>query len=200
MFTNNYINFKFNMFTGLYSGETLSTQYGEIDGKYFVGVDGASVRMGYESYGQSLDIGQAMRKPRCQAITVPSSVNIDAIRNNYCGIYFGSGSTPATKDDYTLANPITTGLTVSGGIEKVGDFSDGKAEITGRYVLLNTTESEINIWEIGCFTPMIVHGSSKYYKLLMMERTVLSEPITIAPGTASVVTYKLTFNQTLNVE
>ena len=118
------------------------------------------------------------------------------------GLRFGSGSTPATKEDYCLASPITSGLAFSKGSLLWDKNTPGKYIAKASHVLTNTSEVEINIYEVGLFCTCYASTSlsSPVTYSALFERTVLPEPITIAPGEAKLVTYKLTFNQTLNVE
>lgn len=113
------------------------------------------------------------------------------------GVYFGTGSTPATWNDYTLESPITSGLTTSSG-GRLTERSGDTYSYLVTYTLYNNTDADINIYEVGLFSPVSYRDDQHY--LALMERTVLTEPITIPAGESKLVTYKITFNQTLNVE
>lgn len=189
MFTQNYINFKTGQFTGL--GSSSSEMF------RVTGVDGTSNSC-FSSRIGDCDIGGWLTIARCKAFNTESQASAWKCGG---GVWFGTGSTPANRNDYKLDSPITSGLSITNYqnytpliLEEV----PGKYAVCASYVLKNTTESEINIWEIGLITPCDV-GINKFWQVLM-ERTVLTEPITIAPGEAKLVTYKITFNQTLNVE
>lgn len=120
----------------------------------------------------------------------------------YPGVYFGTGSTPANLADHTLQSPITSGLTITNPSRVLLESEkEGQYTLSASYVLTNATEAELNIYEMGVVTPALVGGQygSCLYPVLM-ERTVLTEPITIPPGASKLVTYKITFNQTLNVD
>lgn len=190
MFTNNYIALKKQIFLSSYS-------------TYYKDVRGQSIQ-GYNCTLAYYDIGQWLHLARCQSIkTTVTSGN----PGNYPGVYFGSGSTPATKDDYTLESPITSGLSITNPSALTWvDNGNGKYTATASYVVQNTTDAEINIYEIGVFSSVNTYylgssnNSSNQFFLVLMERTVLDVPIVIAPGEAKLVTYKVTFNQTLNVE
>lgn len=110
------------------------------------------------------------------------------------GLYFGSGVTPATKQDYALESVITSGLTFpSQGISVIGKEADEQYAVIVTHSVRNISESAITIGEVGLFGSGYASASSHYYFLL--ERTVLSEPITIPAGGTKLVTYKITFNQ-----
>lgn len=113
----------------------------------------------------------------------------------YPGVYFGTGSTPASKADYTLESPITSGLSISSGTRLYADEGNGVHSYHATFVVKNTGSAEINISEIGLFSS--VNSSTSKFYCVLMERTVLDAPITIAPGETKLVTYKLTFNQTV---
>ena len=184
MFTNNMIKFMDGYFCGR--------------GKYYfnmVNVSGTSqyTDVQYAYYGFPL---QWLTSAYCRELVVDAN-SYDSL---YPGIYFGSGNTPATKADYKLESPITSGLSiVTPSSAVLQSDGDGKYIYSASFIVTNTSADEIIICEIGLFTPGAGQSASTLY-LTLMERTVLSEPIIIAPGERKVVTYEITFNQTLNVE
>lgn len=187
MFTNNYINFRKGAF--LATGSSSSEMYKIIN-------SGGTEKSVFSSYGVQCDLGGWMSNGRCRALVTDKATSRSSA---YPGVYFGTGSTPANKSDYKLESLIESGLQITSPSSAVWtDEGNGKYSIAADFVVRNTTESEINIYEIGIFTP-VSNGTSEFYQVLM-ERTVLAEPITIAPGEPKLVTYKITFNQTLNVE
>lgn len=114
--------------------------------------------------------------------------------NLYGGVYFGRGTTPAARTDYKLESVITSGLTISNvytfpQLETV----DGKYVWSASYVVKNTSTEDIVISEVGYYGQVGRNSSADY--LALMERTVLSTPLTIKPGESKLITYKLTFNQ-----
>lgn len=180
MFTNQYIVFRKVMFTG--------------NAEYMNNVSGSKFQ-GAASKMYECDLGKWMGIARCGDFTAEA----DSLSDVYPGVYFGSGSTPATKADIRLVSPITSGLTFTNPTSLVWtNDGNGKYSVAADFIVRNTSESEINIYEIGLFTAC-VRSTGKTYRCLM-ERTVLDVPIVIAPGEAKLVTYKITFNQTLNVE
>ena len=190
MFTDNYIALQHNLFFNTFGGSATNG----VSGKYLKGAGGQQVNI-YTSMTMTNfnNIGIALSKGRCRNIvTGVASSN----GNTYHGVYFGSGSTPANKADYTLESPITSGLNVTSQNVCILNKGDGQYEVRGQYIVENTTSAEINIYEIGVFLP-IQSKSSEWYSVLM-ERTVLTKPITIAPGESKLVTYKLTFNQSVS--
>lgn len=193
MFTNNYLAYRKHAFLGS-------------DNTYYVTADGSSRTM-YRLSIEVADLGQWLRLARCGEILTTSKTGAYPDTAVHPGVYFGSGSTPASKSDYKLESPITSGLAITNPSNLAWtDDGNGKYEVIADYILRNTSDAEINIYEIGVFSPVnsmsnsMYGSSSNVWWLTLMERTVLNEPISIAPGESKLVTYKLTFNQTLNVE
>lgn len=189
MFTNNYLKFKKFWF--------FNTSQSVVD---FAG-ESRTYTYGTNLYSVFADIGYYMDTARCRTIASGSSSNITMNGCN-AGIYFGSGSTPAAKSDYTLVNPITSGLTITNPSSLVyQEDGEGQHSYSASFILANTSDAEINIYEIGLFGQTAAYSSgARYYYPILMERTVLTEPINIQPGESKLVTYKVTFNQTLNVD
>lgn len=188
MFTNNYINWqKHKFFVKSYN-----------DNIKLTGPDGTQ-RACYGANPDASELGSWMWKARCREIAATEETSNYSHDNP--GVYFGTGSTPATKDDYKLEAPLTSGLTITNP-SSVSLTNSGSTYIaTASFILTNSTEAEINIREVGLFTPVCngvrsTPNSSGVYNILLMERTVLTEPITIPAGGSKLVTYKLTFNQT----
>ena len=191
MFTNNYINYKALMFHG---GNTYSS-YTHPTSLTFVwtigdtiGRNNPTISAQWSSKG---DFGFWLPKGRCRTFPTDRRTSNE---DTAFGIYFGSGSTPATKADYKLEKPITSGLRVS-GIDD--DYlilqNNGKYEAMVTFLLKNTSDAEINVYEIGAVTP-VGNSSSSFYPVLM-ERTVLAEPVTIPAGGTRALEYRVIINQ-----
>lgn len=187
MFTENYVKYRKGQF--LTSSCTLKT-WGNTSGTF------RFMDTGY----MNCDLGEVMSRGKCGTIEVISSGS--QIPRNYSGIYFGTGSTPAAVTDYKLENLISSGLTITNGNVAVTDLGNGKYEVSNDYIVKNTSGAEISIYEIGAVieSTKLYSGYDYYVYPCLVERTVLTEPITIAPGQAKLITYKVTFNQTLDVE
>lgn len=200
MFTANYDKYKKLMFMG----DTNFYYAPEINaGNGFVWTTGAELgtSLGGAPNSYNGDIGYWLNKGRVGAIptTTKSSVT-DAT----FGVYFGTGATPATKDDYTLESPITSGMTVTNyGNTSLVDFiytedEHGNQTFSVPYVLNNTSGAEINVYEIGVITPISSNGATVWP--VLMERTVLPEPVTIPAGESRMITYSVHINKVLSVE
>lgn len=102
-------------------------------------------------------------------------------------IAVGSGSTEATKDDYTLESPITS-LTVSS--YTFGATAEG---VQYTSVMTNPTDSDVVIREIGIFEKMNINSAYLPAHCCMWGREVLDTPITLEPGQTATFTAELTF-------
>ena len=109
------------------------------------------------------------------AIAIPLS---DTRYGTFHGTWYGKGRTPATWDDYTLADPITDSSVIgTAGTEAlVNNVSTDHVEISVPHSVTNQTDNPITIGEIGCFGQAYSGGSA-----ILLDRTVLEEPITIPP-------------------
>ena len=101
------------------------------------------------------------------------------------GLYFGTGNTPPSLDDYKLSGDIISGITVSYAVTSAGDNIDSDhAEITMTFTITNGNTQEITIREVALVT---MAG-------IMVERTVLDTPVTIPAGGIGQVTYTIRMN------
>lgn len=125
-----------------------------------------------------------------------SSLITSALGNSSAGIAIGSGETTPTENDYTLANQITSGFSGSAAAPSVVYDSENNVYISRIVVTItNTGESALTIKEIGLFETYGTAAalgsaiSTGTTKSLMIDRTVLDSPLTIAAGTSGVIHY-----------
>ena len=106
------------------------------------------------------------------------------------GTWYGRGRTPATVDDYTLEDPIfDNAITGASGLTAlVATVGDGYAQISATQSLTNNTDEEIAVGEVGCFGQISSSGSG-----ILMDRTVLEEPIVIPPKGTVAFEYVIKF-------
>lgn len=131
------------------------------------------------------------------ATSTSKPISYESSLGNSAGVRFGTGNTPATKADFKLDADIMTGLSVSKNTAVLSEEAPGKYVAQNAFVVTNTTDAEINIWEVGLYAPVNImqDANTKRFHYALMERTVLDAPINIQPGASKVVTYKLTINQ-----
>lgn len=110
------------------------------------------------------------------------------------GIVLGSGTTEPTVNDYFLQNYITSGfsatVTQTAGVDNNDDvFTDFLITIT------NTGNSTLTIGEIGYIqyiaATTTVGSTSSSKSNFLLDRTVLSTPVEIAPGDYETIRYRL---------
>lgn len=179
MFTQNYINFKHNTFFGIVE----TSEYGISRAKY-VRFDGTD-HPNYNYANQRGDIGYALSR------TLLAELSYDLSQYSQ-GVVFGSGTKQPELTDYALEKQITSGLQQVSASRVIENEGNNTYSVCGIYTLGNTSEDNITISEIGIIS-LFQHGTSKHSPVLM-ERSLLSEPVTIAPGEQKQITYKLTFH------
>lgn len=114
------------------------------------------------------------------------------------GIAIGSGDTAPTENDYTLENMITTLSATIGNEENVFDETTHKYFARVDLTVSNNTGSDVTIKEIGRFISMYtaseqyatVSTGSTSPKSIMVDRTVLENPVTIPANNAGIVRYE----------
>lgn len=197
MFTRNY---------WMHRAATFVNKSDELSGNYvkpkYITVSGSvadkTVYSGYSYNGYTPDnVINAIKNP---VFRVDVSKNITET-GNYdrpsskcgCGVFFGSGNTPSTIDDYKLAGDVITGCTCS-YVDKSTYESDGSAStLTYEYTITNNNDTEITIGEIGLFfeTYWKSSNTTNIHYFNMFERTALETPITIPAGGVGQVTYTI---------
>ena len=117
-----------------------------------------------------------------------------SITSSLAGVAFGTGTTPVTFNDYKLSGNYISGLTAS--ISKSSGSDEDGAWKTALYTITNSNDYDVTIGEVGsfivCCSSTSTQSSSRYSALV--ERTVLSSPVTIPAGGVGQVTYTLRFN------
>lgn len=183
MFTQNYIEFQKLMFTGVKSNA-------------FVTHSGASAS------GQASESAGAIGMYMDTLSRDAPDDNASSVFFNFVphpGVRLGTGNRPATRSDYAMENMLTSGVSVTKYKKLLLNPKDGVYSYLAQFAVKNTTQSELNIWEIGYYgTVCTKEGNDYIYSDVLMERTVLENPITIPPGESRLISYKITFNQVFN--
>ena len=116
---------------------------------------------------------------------------------NTAAVFFGSGIRPVSLDDYCLESVHTNSISISDDIGVTRSISDSENSVTVEYSYLieNVSDEDILIAEIGLCVPMNSFSSPYTYNHpVLIDRTLLTEPVTITPGNTEVVTYTITYN------
>lgn len=189
MFTNNFIT--------LMRHKSFGSSY-----ENYVNVAGSSIK-GYQPSLMYACILKYMATGLARTIVTAGNESNNAPEVScYPGVYFGTGVSAPTKQDYVLESPIASGLSITNSSIKESSNDNGKHEFTASYILSNTTDKDLNIYEIGLFLPVTTSSNaSKYvWNNVLMERTVLTAPVTVPANGLAKINYTVTFNQTFNVE
>lgn len=139
----------------------------------------------------------------CNIGTMITGALVESGSNASYGIAFGSGDTAPTENDYTLESQVTgiSAVLNPGSVQTIFD------DTLNRYVarlgidVTNNTGDSVIIREIGLFyrinpadsvggTPDTANSNRHCF---MADRTVLSEPITIANGATGSIQYDFAY-------
>lgn len=154
---------------------------------YLTGVDGAEVTVssitGNTNYGALLD--GAMTK-----LNLGTNFN-----NQFYGVVIGTGTTAPTLDDIFIENQITTGLSVANPDRAYVSRTDEAISMSATYTLKNTTGADITITEIGLvLNKQTASGTTTNAQhTLLVDRTVLSNPVTVPAGETKNLVYTVKF-------
>ena len=114
----------------------------------------------------------------------------DYITNCLC---LGSGTRVPSAEDYCLESLIRNGLTVS--LNMSSGVSSEDYYIRYDLLVTNSGSASVTIAEMGMIGNMSVSqtqgSSSLMTKQLLMDRTLLNTPVTLAPGEQAVIRYEM---------
>lgn len=133
-------------------------------------------------------------------IPITSALVASGSTSSY-GIAFGSSDTAATENDYTMGSQVTGITANTPSVQTVFDDVNHRYIARLDYTVSNNTGSDITIKEIGLFVRFAsttTRGNSASTTAanrvsIMIDRTVLDSPVTIANGTAAAVRYDFAF-------
>lgn len=191
MLTNNFKNLLRIIGTGgYYSGMTFSQQYDtgvpftDIRGKtYTFLIIGMDTNSNYYPNDNLFYSGDVIA--RCDT------------RVNYLGgvIRIGSSPDPMSRDDYDLHAPLLKEeltLNTSTFLYR----NDSNRPVIKRVITaVNTESTSVTVAEIGLFgwaRGFSEDKTSQVFKAIMLDRTLLSSPVTLAPNESCAITYELT--------
>ena len=114
------------------------------------------------------------------------------------GISIGTGTTPESEDDYNLEQTITSGVNVVITATSYGAESPWFPYVKYDLTVTNTGANPLVVTEVGykqtCSTTKVIGSSRNENTILLLDRCVLDTPVSIAPGDAGIVTYRLQTN------
>lgn len=107
-------------------------------------------------------------------------------------VCFGNGSVPPSAEDYKLSGDIITGLTFSTSV--VATPEDDGVTLTATYTVTNSNSQEITISEVAMFGTTYSSNGYADSNFIMLDRTVLDDPVTIPAGGFGQVVYTVKMN------
>lgn len=152
----------------------------------------------YDAYAVTASDGRpyytAQEQPNYSADQTAMSMSTDQP-----GVIIGSGTAAESEASYWLAQQITSGF--SGSVLPTHEMVDGTHALCLYVTIANTGNSSITISEIGyaLITPLMRRPSDSQFigspypieKNILIDRTVLASPITIAAGNSVRLKYAL---------
>ena len=114
------------------------------------------------------------------------------------GISIGTGTAPESEDDYNLEQTITSGVNVVITGTSYGAENPWYPFVKYDLTITNTGANPLVVTEVGykqtVRTAKVIGSSASTNTVLLLDRCVLDTPVTIAPGDAGIVTYRLQTN------
>ena len=133
----------------------------------------------------------------CRFSQFPYSVTCyGSLTANGVGISVGRDGTPPTELDYNLGDTITSGISISvSQSTRTAGHDGGDPWVSYAVTVTNTGSAPVTVREIGMKQQLYgagyPGGADENYFTFLIDRTVLPAPVTIAPGDAGVIHYKL---------
>lgn len=103
------------------------------------------------------------------------------------GVVFGDGGAAVSRNDYCLSGNRFTTFAGAASVE-TGIDDDGVYAI-GKYTLTNTGTEDFTIREVGLFTKYMQQNMDNINHAVLVERSILDNPITIPAGGVGQITY-----------
>ena len=191
MLTNNFKNLLRIIGTGgYYSGMTFSQQYDtgvpftDISGKtYTFLIIGMNTNSNYYPNDNMFYSGNAIA--RCDS-SLPYLGG---------GIRIGSSSDPVSRDDYNLHAPLLNNELTLNTTTFLYRNDSNRPVIKRVITAVNTKSASVTVAEIGLIgwaRGFSEDKTSQVFKGMLLDRTLLSSPVTLAPNESCAITYELT--------
>lgn len=105
------------------------------------------------------------------------------------GVAFGNGTGVVNENDYNLFGECVKGINCTAVVTCNQDGSNISKEI--EYTVSNTNSSDVTITEIAYVTAGLFNNT---WQPILLDHTLLDEPVTIPAGGVGQVTYTFNFN------
>lgn len=109
----------------------------------------------------------------------------------YSGIAFGTGTTPATEDDYALEAIISSGLNLQTIEQESAQNANGDYIYNLLLSITNTTGSPITINEVAMCCGGSSQSDSYYPGHYVLDRTVLDTPVVVPANGIAYLKYSI---------
>ena len=117
------------------------------------------------------------------------------------GVFFGTGTTAPTKDDYKPENMLgTSDISVANLPQIVVNQTDDYIEAIVSFTVTNISSSAINVSEIGCLGYLREASNTSYHTAdsthppYLAERQLLETPVTLEAGETESIQYRVRFS------
>ena len=180
------------------------TKWGRISSQFVVSPTGYPIPTFTSNPAPSkaiIPVKDIVDKEDCYARVVPNNVSFDPIVTSSLlasakGVIFGSGTTPATENDYDMPNRITSGISVVKSDGSVYSEENDTVTYYLQYTITNTSQSEKTISEMGIiqsvYTDTTSGGtSSSRTRPILADHTVLAEPLVIPAGESGILRWSV---------
>lgn len=110
------------------------------------------------------------------------------------GIFFGSGTTEPTEDDYTIETPLNNNFinaNIVPSAVNVWNTYDGAVVVDTTFDVQNKLSSEVTISEIGLFSYPGSGNQTSALKSIMIDHTLFESPVTFAANETKPILYRL---------
>ena len=145
--------------------------------------------------------GQIWYKASHWGVSVCPAVVADTptLDPNADGVSVGTGDTAPTPFDRNLESTLTSGVSLSMAAVVPGVDPPANPFVRYHLTVTNTSSAPVTVREVGYKQALRVlrrpgmHSTASgiVSRVFLLDRTVLEEPVTIAPGDAGVIHYKL---------
>lgn len=118
------------------------------------------------------------------------NINLNVRKNTFVRV--GTGTTEVTKEDYNLANDVTTSFSSIQNTQTISTDENGKLVITYIFSGVNNSGNSITIIEAGIYKSSIWGATNEtgLTNNAFFARKVLDEPITVPNGTTLTLTFQ----------
>lgn len=125
------------------------------------------------------------------------SRHMTSISTSSSGIALGSGSTPATENDYTIES-IISNLTAVLSVINVYQNANGDYCFDLVYNVTNSTDGDITVREACLFAGGTANNiTNKMYGTFLLDRTVLDTPLVVPANSMRTLQYTITVDWTI---